>query len=467
MLNRTRQDVHVLSKRRIAAALTLLALAALPAAASADADAELTRITIADDIPGAAFVVAGNVADNPRPEIVISAFNLFVPGPMGSIVPPAGRVTLYKNADPGNARNGPLDTWNATSIVTEADAITLPNRPTLADVDGDDDIDVIVPGGYFFDSFIGESRGSITWWENRANGTTWLRHDVVTESPQAYHSVLLADFDGDGIDDMATVGEDAGNPSDPADDWVELQILAGNGDGTFDAPLTIADGGGALLTAYDVDGDGLLDIVSPQFFGPVAAQPFVPPFARDETVASYVWFQNHGDGSFTRHAIGIAEGPGFSIVPAGDLLGDGVTRWIATNHTNPNVAFPPFSLYPEPSVFELTPGSDPTQPWAVRTLSAPGDFPVTGGIGQAAPGAASAGDLNDDGLIDIAVAGDGSRAVYWMEQQPDGTFVTEQLADTDGYGQNGGPVILDFNNSGTNEVAFGSYDQNTLALWVQ
>ena len=83
------------------------------------------------------------------------------------------------------------------------------------------------------------------------------------------------------------------------------------------------------------------------------------------------------------------------------------------------------------------------------------------------PGAASAGDLNDDGLIDIAVAGDGSRAVYWMEQQPDGTFVTEQLADSDAYGQNGGPVILDFNNSGTNEVAFGSYDQNTLALWGQ
>ena len=45
--------------------------------------------------------------------------------------------------------------------------------------------------------------------------------------------------------------------------------------------------------------------------------------------------------------------------------------------------------------------------------------------------------------------------------------MTEQLADSDAYGQNGGPVILDFNNSGTNEVAFGSYDQNTLALWGQ
>ena len=153
-------------------------------------------------------------------------------------------------------------------------------------------------------------------------------------------------------------------------------------------------------------------------------------------------------------------------MPAPNLLGDGVTRWIATNHTNPNVAFPPFALYPRPAVYELTPGADPTQPWAVRTLSAPNDFPVTGGVGQASPGAAVAGDLDDDGRLDIAVSGDGSRAVYWMQQQPDGTFVTEALPDSVGFGQSGGPVILDSNRSGTNETIFSSFDQNALSIWA-
>ena len=49
------------------------------------------------------------------------------------------------------------------------------------------------------------------------------------------------------------------------------------------------------------------------------------------------------------------------------------TRWLATNHTNPN------------AVYEFTPGAEVRQPWAVRSLSAVGDFPVTGGLGQAAP----------------------------------------------------------------------------------
>ena len=135
--------------------------------------------------------------------------------------------------------------------------------------------------------------------------------------------------------------------------------------------------------------------------------------------------------------------------------------------TNPEgLPFPPFALYPEPSVYELTPGADPTQPWAVRTLSAPGDFPVTGGVGQAAPGAATAGDLDDDGRLDIAVSGDGSRAVYWMRQRADGTFETAQLPNSDGFGQSGGPIIVDLNRSGTNEVVFSSFDQDALSVWA-
>ncbi|MCB9616559.1 MAG: VCBS repeat-containing protein [Sandaracinus sp.] len=435
-----------------------------PESSAAALSPTFERIDVAE-VVGAAFVVAGNVVDNPRPELVMSGFDRFGFGPNGPIVPSAGTVTLFSNAARGNRPNGPIDAWDPTTIVDLSDGIMLPNRPLLDDVDDDGDVDVIVPAGYFFDAFLGQARGSLTWWENRGNGKRWRRHDVVTGSQFAYHSALHADFDGDGIRDLVSVGEDAGNPSDASDDHVELQLFRGLGGGAFAAATTLSDGGGALIEAYDVNGDGLLDIVSPQYFGPVSGQPFVPPFARGASVASFVWFRNEGGGVFTRFAIGTAQGPGFSIVPVANFLGDGVTRWIATNHTNPNVTFPPFALYPEPSVYELTPGADPTMPWAVRTLSASGDFPVTGGLGQAAPGAAAAGDLDGDGRLDLAVSGDGSRAVYWMRQNADGTFVTAQLPDSDGFGQSGGPIVLDLNRSGENEIVFGSFDQDTLAIW--
>lgn len=420
--------------------------------------------TNVDTAVGAAFLVAGNVTDNPRPELVLSRFGAFGFGPTGPVIPAAGAVTLYRNAEPGNAPDGQLAAWKSTPIVTEADGITLPNRPTLADVDGDGDEDVIVPGGYFFDTFAGNARGSLTWWENRGNGRRWDRHDLITDSPFSYHSAVLEDFDGDGHADIATVAEAAGNPGSAADDQVELQLLRGLGGGAFAPAVRAADGGGALIEAYDVDSDGDLDLLSPQFFGPVAGQPFVPAFARTAATASFVWFENDG-GVFTRHAIGVNQGPGFTFIPVHDLRGDGITRFVATNHTNRNIAFPPFALYPEPAVYEFTPGANPRALWSVRTLSTPGSFPVTGGVGQAAPGAVAAGHLNDDDRLDLAVAGDGSRAVYWLEQQADGTFITRTFPNSAGFGQSGGPVILDLNRGGADDVVFSSFDQNTLAIW--
>ncbi|QFU76624.1 VCBS repeat-containing protein [Halioglobus maricola] len=425
------------------------------------------RHTIEDSLPGAAFVVAGNLIGGDRPEMVVSSFGELVAGPEGTIIPEAGKLTLFKNASGINYPNGPLRQWQQIPIFDEAAGITFPNRPTLADVDEDGDLDVIVPGGYFFDTFAGNSRGSLTWWENQAVGRRWVRHDLLSNSPFSFHSVLYEDFTGDGIADIVTTGEDAGDASDAFDDVVETMIIPGLGGAEFGAPMTIGNGGGSLLTAYDVNEDGLMDVVSPQFFGLPLGQPFIPVDNRNAGIASFVWFENMGDGSFLHHAIGVDQGPGFAIVPVENLLGDGVTRFIAANHTNQNVAFRPFSEYPEPAVYEFTPADDPRELWSVRTLTGPAHFPVEGPIGQAAPGYLGAGDLNGNGRLDIAVSGDGARGVYWMEQGEDGNFVTRQFPSSDGYGQAGGPVITDLNNSGVLEVVFASFDQNAVSIWAQ
>ena len=448
---------------------TLLALSlagATIASALAD-DSTFTRRTIAVDLAGAAFVVAGDLTPGPRNELVTSSFGQMMFGPNGPIIPDAGSVTLFKSAEKGNRPHGNLRHWRAITIVDESEGITFPNRPTIADVNNNGRDDVIVPGGYFFDTYIGNSRGSITWWENRARGNKWVRHDVITDSPYSFHSVLFDDFTGDGINDIVTVGEDAGNPQDVEDDDIQTFLIPGNRQKGFDAPIAISPGGGSLLSAYDVNADGRLDIVSPQFFGPVTLQPLFVESARDTSMASFVWFENLGDGNFEKHSIGIDQGPGFAMVPVPNLRGDGVLRWVATNHTNQNVPFPPFALYPEPAVYEFTPGEDPTQAWEVRTLSAPGDFPVEGGVGQAAPGFLATGDINGDGRIDIAVSGDGARGVFWLEQLADGSFVTHQFPASEGYGQSGGPVVMDLNRSGTNEVVFSSFDENAVSIWAR
>lgn len=51
-----------------------------------------------------------------------------------------------------------------------------------------------------------------------------------------------------------------------------------------------------------------------------------------------------------------------------------------------------------------------------------------------------------------------------MEHQDDGTFITHQLPDSEGFGQSGGTVVMDLNSS-SNEIVFGSFDQNTVSIW--
>jgi len=422
-------------------------------------------VLIDEGLSGAAFVVEANVRSGSKPELIVSGFGPVSVGPMGPVISDSGTVTIYSGAYRGYADKKERSKAIKHVVVGENELITFPNRAQPALINDDKHVDIIVPGGYFFDTSIGQARGSLTWWENQQDGTRWVRHDIVTGSPFSYHSAVLEDFDGDGIGDIASVAEDAGVASNPFDDVLELHIFYGVGDGTFAPAATAGLGGGGLIEAYDVDGDGDMDIVSPQFFGDVAGQPFIPLAARNADSASFVWFENLGGGVFSKHAIGLDQGPGFMITAVEDLLGDGITRWVATNHTNPNVTFRPFSLYPQPAVYEFTPGVDPRQPWNVRQLTPAGAFPVTGGVGQAAPGSIAAGDLNDDDRIDLAVSGDGARGLYWMEQKADGSFVTRQLPGSEGWGQAGGPVITNLGGNKKNEIGFGRFDLDSLGYW--
>lgn len=446
--------------------------------------ASFARVNVDTAITGAAFTVQGSVFGTEM-NLVTSGFGAFTGGPPPT-PPAAGTLQVYR---PG----ANLGDWTKVSVFTEAAAITFPNQPTIADVDGDADNDLIVPGGYFFDTYDppapgdqSQNRGSLTWWENTGPTTAFVRHDILLAQPWAYHGVQFADVDGDTKKDIVTVGEQAKSPSDPADDLVELQILHGNGDGTFDAPVALSATGGSLPVVYDVNGDSKLDIVSAQYFG-------FPNGPAAVTVPSFRWYEQVGapgvDGvtaaNFETHTIATfaSTAYGFQIVPVPDLHGDGEVAWVATNHMSK--AGPGGSFIPAfESVYELTPGSDIEAPWTVTTLSNPADpadkMAARAAAGSAAPGVLGAGDIDGDGDIDLAVSGDGdekvvggcvasntcARRLFWIEQHGDGTFEQHTLTSpTERFGQAGGAVVADLDGDGANELAFSSFERNALAIW--
>lgn len=441
---------------------TALVLGSMAAQAAPPTDpaspAGFARINVDTKLTGAAFSVAGDVFGSGKQDLVVTGFGAFTGSGQTSVPPAAGTVQIYR---PGSS----LNHWTKVPVVTESDAITFPNQPTLADVNGDGKTDVIVPGGYFFDSYVSNSRGSITWWENKGAGNPFVRHDVVTGSPFSYHGVQFADLDGDGIKDFVSTGEQGMAPPNATDDVIEMhyfkgRIASGTGERTFDPPVALATNGGSLPVVSDVDKDGKLDIVSAQYFG--SSQP------------SFLWLKQIGSptagaltaANFQMREISSAQGLGFQIKLVPNLRGDGIDRWVGTNHlSHPMVA-------PAGGVFELTPTADLTKPWTAKTLAGP--FAPRPNHGQAAPGVFGAGDLDGDGDIDLALSGDGDRRLFWIEQKGSGQFETHVLEDYDatttsapGMGQSGGAIIADLDGNGTNEMAFSSFDQNTVAVYVR
>ena len=371
-------------------------------------------------IARAAFVVAGEVTGGAGPELVSTSF-----GP-GTNAP--GRVSLHElGTDLGD--------WTTTAIVTEADAIPFPNDPTIADVEGDGDSDVIVPAGFFLCELSFSPCGSLQWFEQ--DGGSWVRHQIVAPgNPRFYHVAKLVDIDGDGIDDLVTVSETA---NDARAEW-----FAGNlGPDRFDpTPNVIGAGGGSLVVVQDVDGDGDDDVVSPQLFGG----------------SGIAWFERTADpspgspaGEWTRHRA-VNFGAGFGIEYVDDLLGDGIDRWVATNHVNDSGA----------GVFVIDQAADPRDPWSATKVSA-GIQVNSLEPGTLAPGFFGVGDVDGDGDKDIAVSGDGDPRLFWLRQEADDSFSTFVL-DQD-MGQAGGGLVIDLDGNGTNEMVFTSYEAGEIRVY--
>jgi hypothetical protein len=478
--------------RRAAAILAGATLALVPAAtairaadAATPAPPTFHRINIDTGVTGAAFTVVGEVFAGEQ-NIVTTGF-----GTLGMMGLPTGGGSLQVYRPLTN-----LADWRKVTVFDSTANVVFPNQPTLADVDGDGDQDVIVPGGNFFDSVAGNSRGSITWWENKGvdgagAALAFERHDVITGQAWAYHGIQFTDLDGDGVKDILSVGEQGKNPSNGGDDLVETQFFKGNPDHeTFAAPVALSEFGGSLPVVADVDKDGDSDIVTAQYFD-VGTGP------ADAGNATFLWLERTSNDAtlsaddYTKHTIatlaptaaGRGVGMGFQIRPVPGFRGPGTVSWIGTNHMNRCTQ--PF--LPAEQVLEFTPPADPKQPWALKTLSTPaaaatpcpanystGAYPIfpgdeitsRAGNGQGAPGVFGYGDIDGDGDVDLLVSGDGDRRLFWIEQLADGGTVLHRLTGpAEQFGQAAGAVVVDLDKDGKQELVFSSFDRNTVAVW--
>lgn len=429
--------------------------AAAPITTDASTPSDAGAVTFAPSIvdatlKGPAYAQLVDWDGDGRLDVLVSSF-----GKAGAIPTslPNGSVALFR-------ADSTFSSWTKTELVEESANIKFPNEPTVVDVDGDGDRDLVLPYGFLACAAIpgGGPCGGLAWFERQ--GTTLVRHDIVSAGAALfYHRALFLDVDGDGVKDLVTVGEEkttsffGGGTQRAVPQWFKGNASANRFESTPRGLLAAnASGLGSLPELHDVDGDGDQDLVSAEYF---------------VDGGSFAWLENPGpagaNGGWTRRVLRSDTGPAiqFSVVPG--LLGAGTVGYVGTNHTNTGKT-PPDSV--AEAVFSFAKPSDVRTPWAPTVVSQgiksrPGSMFAP----QGAPGVFGFGDADDDGDVDLLVSGDGDERVFLLEQTSRGQFSTRVLGTA--LGQAGGMKIGPVGPGGRTALLVTSYEADKVLMFTR
>jgi hypothetical protein len=221
---------------------------------------------------------------------------------LGDIYPsddPVGRVELFRRGPTGYSREVLLEDVRRVADIQAADL----------DADGDTDLAVAV---------FGYSRGEILWLENRGNGQ-FADHRLHSAAGGIH--VPIADYDGDGDPDIATI---------ISQDDEELWAFENRGTGNIEPRMLGRtpnfDLGSAGLVAADLDRDGDTDLILPTGDNLEDFAAYPQPYH------GCLWFENRGDWTFTRHRI--ADLGGTYAAAVDDLDGDGDSDIVLVSMAN-------------------------------------------------------------------------------------------------------------------------------------
>jgi hypothetical protein len=301
---------------------------------------------------------------------------------------------------------------------------------TTADVNGDGKPDVIVANECV--SVSNCNNGAVTVLLSNGDGTF---QPGVSYSSGGLYALWLAsaDVNGDGNADIVVTNECV-NSNDCSQGVVS--VLLGNGDGTFQSPITYSSNNdGETVALADVNGDGKPDIV----LGVECANS-------NCTGGGVNIMLGNGDGTF-QSAISYSSGGFYAVgVAVGDTNGDGKPDIIVANDcaSQSNCSNGVVSVL-------LGNGDGTFQPAVAYNTGGSQSFAV------------QAADMNGDGKLDLVVANSCSTdcstgSISVLLGNGDGTF---QAATSTNVPQNEGwqtIAVADFNGDHKLDVASGSSD---------
>jgi hypothetical protein len=299
----------------------------------------------------------------------------------------------------------------------------------VADVNGDGKPDLVVAG-----RCIGScANGVVSVLLGNGEGTFQPAVNYNSGGYDGALSVAVADVNGDGKPDLLVANEcvDSSNCSNGG-----VGVLLGNGDGTFQAPVTYSSGGyGAnSVVVADVNGDGHPDLL-------------VANVANVSNSVVSVLLGN-GDGTFQSAVSYDSGGESVNSIAVADVNGDGKPDLLVANQcassSNGNCL--------DGVVSVLLGNGD-------GTFQAPVNY-NSGGEGAVSIAVA---DMNGDGKPDLIVANEcpvsgdcDNGGVGVLLGNGDGTFQAVQTTLANSNFSRGQIAVADFNGDGKLDVAIGS-----------
>lgn len=252
-----------------------------------------------------------------------------------------------------------------------------PYSLAAGDVNGDGKIDLVVANACDLSTC---TFGALSILLGNGDGT-FQPAVVISSGGYDAYSVALADFNGDGKLDIAVANNNCPSGFNCTTTEGSVGILLGNGDGTFQA-VTVFDSHGLdpdAIAAADLNGDGRPDLV-------IANQ--CDSDGCNAHDAHLVVMLGNGDGSFQSPSTFDSGGYIPSSISIADMDGDGKPDLVITNTCGGS--FPAC----QSGNLSLLLGNGDGSFQAPQSFSTVANFSV----------AATVGDFNKDGHLDVAVA---------------------------------------------------------------